>query len=348
MKRHLLLLLVALLPILANAYDAKINGIFYNFTANEAEVTSSNDNTTNYSGSVIIPESVTYGGKTYSVTSIGNSAFGNCSGLTSVRIPESVTNINNGAFQGCRVLNSVIIPKNVTVIDQNVFMNCSNLRTVSIPEGVTSIGIAAFSGCSSLVSVTIPNDVTSIGNGAFSGCRSLTSITIPEGITRIGFVTFKGCRSLTTIIIPNGVTRIEGEAFMDCSGLVSVTIPNSVTNIDNGAFEGCSSLTDVYCYAAEPPGVRSMFEDEAWDGYPFDQYYIKEHTTLHVPAGSLEKYKTALRWSDFWKIVPITGTSVKDIPFSGKSNYFDLQGRKIDKITQPGIYIENGQIILIK
>ena len=80
MKRHLLLLLVALLPILANAYDAKINGIFYNFTANEAEVTSSNDNTTNYSGSVIIPESVTYGGKTYSVTSIGNSAFGNCSG----------------------------------------------------------------------------------------------------------------------------------------------------------------------------------------------------------------------------------------------------------------------------
>ena len=256
MKRTLLLISAGLLPLIALAYDVKINGIFYNFTPNEAEVTSSNDNTTNYSGSVVIPESVTYGGKTYSVTSIGNSAFGNCSGLTSVRIPESVTNINNGAFQGCRVLNSVIIPKNVTVIDQNVFMNCSNLRTVSIPEGVTSIGIAAF-------------------------------------------------------------------------------------------YE-CSSLTDVYCYAAEPPGVRSMFEDEAWDGYPFDQYYIKEHTTLHVPAGSLEKYKTALRWSDFWKIVPITGTSVKDIPFSGKSNYFDLQGRKFQGKPARGIYIGNGQKILIK
>ena len=371
MKRISFLIFVALLSLIALAYEAKINGIYYNFSESEAEVTSSNNNTTEYTGVVVIPESVTYHNKTYSVTSIGinafakssnlisvtipesvtkigGSAFLGCSSLTSITIPESVTSIGHWAFQGCRSLTSLNIPGSVTIIDQGVFSSCTSLKSVNIPECVTSIGGGAFNDCGSLASVTIPNGVTSIENGAFSYCRSLRSITIPEGITRIGFVTFKGCRSLTTIIIPNGVTRIEGEAFMDCSGLVSVTIPNSVTNIDNGAFYGCSSLTDVYCYAAEPPGVRSMFEDEAWDGYPFNQYYIKEHTTLHVPAGSLEKYKTALRWSDFWKIVPITGTSVKDIPFSGKSNYFDLQGRKLEKITQPGIYIGNGQIILIK
>ena len=176
----------------------------------------------------------------------------------------------------------------------------------------------------------------------------MKSITIPEGITRIGFVTFKGCRSLTTIIIPNGVTRIEGDAFMDCSGLASVTIPNTVTNIEDGAFYNCRSLTDVYCYAPEPPSVSTTDFEGSWDGYPFDQNYIKEHTTLHVPASSLEKYKTALRWSDFWKIVPITGTSVYNIPFNGKSNYFDLQGRLLPDKPSKGIYIENRHKRMIK
>lgn len=362
MKRNILLLLVVLLPILASAYDAKIGSIYYNFSGDEVEVTSSNDNTTNYSGSVVIPESVTYGGKTYSVTSIGinafakssnmisvtipesvtkigGSAFLGCSSLTSITIPESVTSIGHWAFQGCRGLTSLNIPNGVTIIDEGVFSSCTSLTSITIPECVTSIGGGAFNDCGSLASVTIPNGVTSIENGAFHGCRSLKSITIPEGITRIGFFTFKGCRSLTTIIIPNGVTRIEGDAFMDCSGLASVTIPNTVTNIEDGAFYNCRSLTDVYCYAPEPPSVSTTDFEGSWDGYPFEQSYIEEHTTLHVPASSLEKYKTALRWSDFCNIVPITGTSVKDIPFSGKSNYFDLQGRRLPQKPTQGINI---------
>ena len=371
MKRISFLIFIALLPLIALAYDVKINGIFYNFIGSEAEVTSSNDNTTNYSGSVVIPESVTYGGKTYSVTSIGinafakssnmisvtipesvtkigGSAFLGCSSLTSITIPESVTSIGHWAFQGCRGLTSLNIPNGVTIIDEGVFYGCTSLKSVNIPECVTSIGPAAFNDCGSLASVTIPNGVTSIDNGAFCGCRSLKSITIPEGITRIGFDTFKGCRSLTTIIIPNGVTRIEGDAFMDCSGLASVTIPNTVTNIEDGAFYNCRSLTDVYCYAPEPPSVSTTDFEGSWDGYPFEQSYIEEHTTLHVPASSLEKYKTALRWSDFCNIVPITGTSVKDIPFSGKSNYFDLQGRRLPQKPTQGIYIENRKKMLVK
>ncbi len=328
MKKILFSPLLTLLPLIASAYDVKLDGIYYNFSGDEVEVTSSNDNTTNYSGSVVIPESVTYHNKTYSVTSIGinafakssnmisvtipesvtkigGSAFLGCSSLTSITIPESVTSIGHWAFQGCRSLTSLNIPGSVTIIDQGVFSSCTSLKSVNIPECVTSIGPAAFNDCGSLASVTIPNGVTSIDNGAFCGCRSLKSITIPEGITRIGFVTFKGCRSLTTIIIPNGVTRIEDDAFMDCSGLASVTIPNTVTNIADGAFYNCRSLTDVYCYAPEPPSVSTTDFEGSWDGYPFDQNYIKEHTTLHVPASSLEKYKTALRWSDFCNIVAL-------------------------------------------
>ena len=100
MKRTLLLILVALLPILASAYDAEIDGIYYNFSRNEAAVTS-DGSFNSYSGIVIIPKSVTYNGKTYSVTSIGYNAFYYCTGLTSITIPNSITNIDTYAFYGC-------------------------------------------------------------------------------------------------------------------------------------------------------------------------------------------------------------------------------------------------------
>lgn len=345
MKRQIIQILVALLPMIASAYDAKINGIYYNFSGDEATVTYRDNSGNSYSGAIVIPESVLYGGKTYRVTNIGNSAFSNCAGLTAITIPECVTNIDLWAFANCSAITSITIPNGVTNINPHVFQNCTSLTSITIPSSVISIGIGAFYRCTSLTSIAIPNDVTSIGNIAFQGCCSLTSITIPEGITTIGFRTFSNCSSLTSIIIPNSVTTIDGEAFQDCSSLASVTIPYGVTNIEDGTFAGCSSLTDVYCYATEPPGVSSPFEDEVWDGYPFNQYYIKEHTTLHVPASSLEKYKTALRWSDFCSIVPITGTSVNNILFNGKSNYFDLQGRKLPAKPSQGIYIENGKTI---
>ncbi len=100
MKQKLLLLLTALLPMAASAYDAQIDGIYYNFISeSEAEVTS--DYLGAYFGDVTIPASVTYDGKTYNVTSIGSYAFNGCDGLTSVTIPESVTGIRYMAFYNC-------------------------------------------------------------------------------------------------------------------------------------------------------------------------------------------------------------------------------------------------------
>ena len=107
MKKLYLSLLVALLPLVASAHDFEVDGIFYNITDSEkltVEVTykgsSSSSFSDEYTGNVVIPESVIYSDKTYSVTSIGNYAFYGCSGLTSVTIPNSVTNIGNYAFYG--------------------------------------------------------------------------------------------------------------------------------------------------------------------------------------------------------------------------------------------------------
>ena len=195
------------LPLLAFAYDAKINGIFYNFSGNEAQVTYryylSSSNSSAYSGNIVIPSSVTYNGKTYNVTSIDIYAFINCSGLTSITIPNSVTSIGDGAFSNCRGLTSIAVASGNTKFDSR--NNCNAIietatntlitgcQNTIIPEGVISIGSYAFDGCSGLTPITIPSSVTSIGDFAFSGCSGLTSITIPNSVTSIGRGAFKGC-----------------------------------------------------------------------------------------------------------------------------------------------------------
>ena len=99
----------------ASAHDFEVDGIYYNITSSSDKTcavtfqgSSYWEYSNEYTGEIVIPESVTYGGTTYSVTSIGSSAFYNCSGLTSVTIPNSVTSIGNSAFLGCSGLTSVI------------------------------------------------------------------------------------------------------------------------------------------------------------------------------------------------------------------------------------------------
>ena len=220
-KSFLIALVAMMLPMVVSAETVEIDGICYNVIvkARTAEVVKKTSG--RYSGGINIPSSVTYQGVNYSVTSIGESAFSGCSGLTSVTIPNSVTSIGGYAFN-----------------------NCSGLTSVTIPNSVTSIGGCAFY-CSGLISVTIPNSVTSIRNEVFAYCSRLTSVTIPNSVTSIGGYAFYNCSGLTSITIGNSVTSIGQSAFSGCSGLTSVTIPNSVTSINDYAFGGCKNL-NVY------------------------------------------------------------------------------------------------------
>ncbi len=216
-------------------------------------------------------------------TEIENSAFYDCTSLTSVTIPDGVTSIGEHAFDRCTSLTSIVIPGSVTNICAWAFY-CSNLKNVyitdvakwcsisfeypnsnpldngrehnlylngvlitdlTIPDGVTCIGDDAFRGCTSLTSVTIPDSMTSIGDDAFWGCTSLTSITIPDSVTSIGGYAFSGCTSLTSVAIGNGMTSIGDNVFFNCTSLTSITIPDSVAIIDRGAFRDCRDLTSV-------------------------------------------------------------------------------------------------------
>ncbi len=275
----LLLVTQLITSVSVSAHDFEVDGIYYNIissTDKKVKVTYKGTKiATNisYSGSVKIPSSVTYGSNTYSVTAIDNHAFYDCTGLTSVTIPNSVIGMGYGAF--CNTgLKSLTIPNSVTSIGDAAFTNCRSLTNVILEDGdktiigvnfynspvkslylgrnncsfgvnratlksltigdkVTSIGIRAFDGCTGLTTVNIPNSVTSIGDAAFQYCTGLTSVTIGNSVTTIGGSAFSGCTGLTTVNIPNSVTTIGGSAFSGCTGLTSVTIPNSVTYISH-------------------------------------------------------------------------------------------------------------------
>ena len=339
MKNSLLCFLILLMmPLASMAYDFEVDGIYYKFTGSSSVAVTykgddpwSSDNTASYSGQITIPSTVNYNNKSYSVTSIGNSAFFYFSGLTSITIPEGVTSIGDGAFEYSG-LTSITIPESVTSIGNDAFGWCSGLTSVTIPDGVTSIGSGTFSGCSSLTSITIPERATSIGDNAFQNCSGLTSITIPEsvtligdwafsdcsgltsinipeGVTSIGYGAFYRCSGLTSITIPEGVTSIGKETFWNCSRLTSITIPKSVTSIGNEAFQGCSSLTSVTIPESVTSIGRSAFYDcesltsvlckskkpASCEGYLFPS----PKPRLIIPVGSEEAYASATVWEDF-------------------------------------------------
>ena len=179
-----------------------------------------------------------------SVKSIGGYAFYNCTGLTSIEIPNSVTRIGYEAFSYCRGLTSIEIPNSVTSIGSSAFYGCTGLTSVTIPNSVTSIGSRAFYNCTGLTSIEIPNSVTSIESSAFSRCSGLTSIEIPNSVTSIGGYAFSGCSGLTSIEIPNSVTSIGSEAFSGCSGLTSVTINSNA--IASKTYTSSSSMKDIF------------------------------------------------------------------------------------------------------
>lgn len=180
----------------AFAYDMYVNGIYYSINGNEASVTYISYSTTyhvgntqyslygvdcynfnnKYKNTAIIPETFTYNGTTYTVTSIGSYAFANCGSLSGVSIPNTVTSIGNYAFYNCSGLKNIIIPNFVISISDYAFAGCSGLSHITIPNLVATIGTLAFSSCSSLTTIFIGNSVTSIGSSAFNGCP-LSSIT---------------------------------------------------------------------------------------------------------------------------------------------------------------------------
>ena len=261
------------------------------------------------------------------VRSIGEYAFRDCTGLTSVTIPDSVTSIGNYTFSGCTSLTSVTIGNSVTSIGSKAFQNCTGLTSVTIGNSVTSIGDEAFYGCSSLTSVTIGNSVTSIGDYAFRGCTGLTDITVSKGNTVYHAngnclietrtkTLILGCKN--SVIPDDGsVTSIGNYAFSSCTSLTSVTIPDSVTSIGDYAFSGCTSLTAVH-----------ITDLAAWCEISFGSQPLAYAHNLYLNGTlvtdlTIPDSVTSIGYSAFYGCTGLTSVTIPDSVTSIGDNAFD-------------------------
>lgn len=238
-----------------------------------------------------------------SVTSIGDYAFCDCTGLTCIDIPGSVTHIAylQSAFAGCSGLKSITVDPANTVYDSRnncnaIIITNSNLliygcMNTVIPDAVTRIDGNAFYDCTGLTSIDIPDSVTSIDPHAFRGCTGLTSVKLSGSLTYINHSTFCDCTSLTSVIIPNSVKGIDSRAFSGCTSLTSVIIPDSVTGIGNLSFYDCPNLTSVTIPASvkffgestlgiNDSGFTDGFRIYGYEGSAAETYASKNHFTF--------------------------------------------------------------------
>ena len=246
-KSLLLLFLAFLMPATATAYVIEIDGIKYDidYYGDQATVYGLVDKS--YSGSITIPETITWKSNTYTVTSINNGAF-SYSSITSITIPNTVSSIGEGAFGHCVNLTSISLPNTITEISARLFKGCQRLNNVTIPDSVTEIQEEAFLDCENLTDIIIPNSVYMIHSYAFDGTGWYNNQ--PDGVVYAGLVVYKYKGEMEEdahIIIKEGTLSIADYAFQDCYGMQSITIPNTVMIIGNSAFEFCYNYNAIEC-----------------------------------------------------------------------------------------------------
>ena len=358
--RKLFTLLIAVMASLGTMFasDTQVNGIWYNFdsSTHTATVTyqgsSYNSYSGEYTGSVVIPASVTYNNEEYSVISIGYRAFYNCKSLTSVTIPNSVTSIRGDAFSYCSGLSSVTIGNGVTNIGSNAFLECENLTSVRISdlaawctilferaidqgENTQYANPLYYAGNlylnNTLVDdLVIPNGVTEIGFQAFAYCTSITSVTIPEGVTSLGKGAFLGCSNLSSIKLPTSLTNLGTYTFFGCSNLTSIKIPNNVTIIGEYTFENCTNLTSVeipssvtyigyeaFAYCRNLTSFTNHAATPQSMDTPCFTMVTLANATLYVPAESIALYNAYPNWAQFGTIKAIGDNPAPCIIASG-------------------------------
>lgn len=373
MKKISLLAVFILMVGICSAYDFSAvspsgHMLYYNIAGSNVKVVSEvvadlgNDvYETLPTGDLVIPESVTHDGVTYTVTTIGNCAFLNCWGLTSVSIPATVTTIESSALAGCSGVKNLMVPATVTTIGDNAFRFVRHVEYHgSAPDiyyywnalslnGVVDGNFAYPDESKSQLNacldadadgtVTIPASVQVISRYAFVDLHNLTSIDIPNTVDSIGVGAFEYCENLVSATLPKGLRTINAYLFTGCRSLKSIVVPDSVKSILILAFANCSALSEVtFGYSTEKIVAMSFrnctnlkkintlapVAPVLLNGDPFENV-AKDEVVVNVPGGCMESYQT--NWDCFsnFKEVWNPNYNVFTYTHEGRTLYYRLR-----------------------
>ena len=239
------------------------------------------------SGAVMIPSTITNNSRTYSVTSVDNSAFLNSPLITSISIPQTVNKIENYAFQSCTNCQSINIPDNVTTIGEGAYSDLAKIAAFSISEDnkyYTVVDGAIYNKNKNRII-------------AYPGGKTDANFDIPMGVDTVSTNCFYNNKYLESVIIPDGVTCIMFRAFMLNDKIKSISLPGSLKWVGNGLFCGCKSLTEIL--------TNGSFYSE--DGVLYSG--SGKITLLQYPAGK----------SDVEFVAPSTLTKITAYAFYGCS-----------------------------
>jgi len=304
-----------------SAVNADNTVIYYNYMPDSlsVKVTCHNDSEIQYSGAVVIPDTVVFQDVSYPVVEIDSSAFAGDFGLTSVVMPNSITAIGNSAFSSCR-----------------------NMASITLSDNLTRIGTNAFFSCNKITSLVLPESLTELGEGALSYCETLRNITLPSQMTSIPYEAFRNS-GLTNITLDN-ISVIGERAFLSCGSLEKIWLGNQVDSIKDYAFGLCLALKEIHIDMATPPIINNL-----------TFYNInKSACVVYVPQGAVDTYKTTSLWADFpniveegsdgirsisadhAQIVPVSGGIRIDSKTAAKITVFDIGGRQIYRSVSDG------------
>lgn len=324
------------------------------------------------------------------VGDVGDYAFYDCDSLAGIIIPNTVDSLGESCFQGCTALAQATLGDSITEIPGSCFRDCSALPKITIPAAVKRIYNNVFEGCTSLANVTIADRDSVLtlgynkayyssedGEPIFADCplntvyiggnisypteasrgyspfyrnTSLESVTITDKETEISENEFYGCTNLKNVTLGDGIETIGSYAFSGCAALEDFTFGSSLDSIGREAFSDCTAMTRLVSRTAEPPvcGPQALDDINKWT------------CKLYVPDASIDAYKAADQWKEFFFITTDIAHAVEDGGcsadriLSGRVQVFDLSGRQVKEARNansidevlggltPGTYILRG------